>query len=316
MVVAMAMLVACAGAQNGTSRSGAGVEQAKVVNSIGMSFARIEPGSFMMGSPDSEAGRAADETRHRVMLTKPFLMGTTHVTIGQWSAFVKDSGYKTEAEAQGWGFAWTGQKWERVAGASWHNPGFPQAEDHPVVDVSWNDAMAFCDWLSRKEGRHYRLPTEAEFEYCVRAGTQSVFPWGDSPDDGKGWANLADQTARQKYPNWAGFDWSDGYVFTGPAGHFRPNAWGVYDLTGNAWEWCSDWYGKYPDGDVTDPRGPSKESATQFDATAERPAGPQRVMRGGSWHSGPVHARSANRDHEPPDFRNCIKGFRAVMEVQ
>jgi formylglycine-generating enzyme required for sulfatase activity len=311
LLLPLALLCACSVSQTNTA------DHPRITNSIGMSFVRIEPGTFLMGSPPDQAGREKDETQHRVTLTKPFMMGITHVTIAQWKSFVADSAYKSQAEQQGWGFAWTGKKWEKVNGADWQHPGFPQADDHPVVDVSWNDAMAFCAWLGHKENKHYRLPTEAEFEYCCRAGTQTIYPWGDTPDEGAGWANCADQTARQKYPNWkTGFNWNDGYVFTAPVAHFKPNAWGLYDLVGNAWEWCADWYGKYPDGDVTDPAGPTQDNAQIVTAGDTGWKGPQRVMRGGSWHSGPVHARCANRDHEAPDFRNCIKGFRVVMDTE
>jgi formylglycine-generating enzyme required for sulfatase activity len=303
-------LVGCigAGAQSGGGRK-------TLTNSIGITFVSIEPGTFMMGSPTTEADRDADETQHRVTISKHFMMGTTHVTVAQFRAFVNATGYVTEAQKQGTGYAWTGSKWEKVKGATWLRPGFAQGDDHPVVDVSWNDAMAFCDWLSKTEGRRYRLPTEAEWEYCCRAGTTTTYWWGDTPDGGAGHANCADATARARYPNWPGyFNWTDGYVFTSPVGHFAPNAWGIYDMTGNAWEWCSDWYGKYPEGDVTDPQGPTAEQATQIRAEDSGVVGPQRVMRGGSWHSRPKHGRCALRDHELPSFRNCIKGFRVVLE--
>lgn len=267
-----------------------------------------------MGSPADEPGRNADETQHRVTLSKPFLMQMTHVTIAQWKKFIAATGYQTEAERMCWGFAWTGSKWEQVAGASWRRPGFAQSDDHPVVDVSWNDAVAFCSWLSAKEHRHYRLPTEAEFEYCCRAGTQTAYFWGANPAAGAGYANCADQASLKKYAVAMHFDWNDGYPFTAPVAHFKPNAWGLYDMVGNAWEWCSDWYGKYPEGDVTDPTGPAAADATVIHSAATDATGPERVMRGSSWHSGPIHARSANRDHEAPDFRNCIKGFRVVMD--
>jgi len=287
-----------------------------LTNSLNMTFRRIEAASFTMGSPLDEPGRSTDETPHWVTLSRSFWMQTTHVTVAQWRQFTKATGYKTQAEREGWGLAWTGTKWEKTPGASWQNPGFHQEDDHPVVNVSWNDAMAFCNWLGQTEHRHYRLPTEAEYEYCCRAGATTAFPWGDNPENGKGWANCADQSAKARYPDWSAFNWSDGYIFTSPVAHYQPNALGLYDLIGNAWEWCSDWYGPYPTTNATDPQGPTETQATTFPASPTTPAGPQRVMRGGSWHSAYAHARSANRDHESPDFRNCIKGFRLVMDIQ
>jgi formylglycine-generating enzyme required for sulfatase activity len=309
LLVSIAVLSACSAVHND------GEDRVKAVNSLGMTFVKIEPGSFIMGSPPGEAGRDADETQHRVTLTESFMMGTTHVTIAQWKAFVADSAYETDAQRQGWALAWTGEKWEKVAGVTWRNPGFAQEDNHPVVEVSWNDAVAFCAWLSHKENRHYRLPTEAEYEYCCRAGTQTVYFWGDTPDGGAGFANLADQTYRQKHPNYAGFSWSDGYEFTSPVAHFKPNPWGLYDMVGNAWDWCSDWYGKYPTGDVIDPTGPPAAEATIFKGSVTMTPGPQHVMRGASWHSSIAHPRSANRDHVPPDYRSCIKSFRVVMDM-
>jgi formylglycine-generating enzyme required for sulfatase activity len=111
-------------------------------------------------------------------------------------------------------------------------------------------------------GKHYRLPSEAEWEYAARGGTQTAFWWGEDPDDGYGRASCADHTAQRKFPNWTPvFNSADGYVFTSPVGVFKPNGFGVYDMTGNAWEWCGGWYGKYPEGDATDPQGPSADDA-------------------------------------------------------
>jgi sulfatase modifying factor 1 len=135
-------------------------------NSIGMTFAYIPSGTFAMGSPPTEGGRFPNELLHNVTITHAFLMGTTDVTVGQFAAFVKDTGYQTEAEKQGWAVGLHGQAFGKTDGASWRNPGFPQGQDHPVVEVSWNDAVAFNAWLSRKEGKRYRLPTEAEWEYA------------------------------------------------------------------------------------------------------------------------------------------------------
>ncbi len=143
-----------------------------ITNSLDMRLAYIPAGQFGMGSPRDEPGRESQEQRHSVELTKDFYLGVHEVTVGQFREFVVDTGYKTEAERDGegsWGITPTG-KFERDAKHNWKAPGFDQTDDHPVVDVSWNDAKAFCDWLSKKEKRTYRLPTEAEWEYACRAG--------------------------------------------------------------------------------------------------------------------------------------------------
>ena len=128
---------------------------------------------------------------------------------------------------------------------SWRNAGFEQTDEHPVVNVSWNDAVAFCKWLSRKEGKTYRLPTEAEWEYACRAGTTTRYYSGDDPETLAKVGNVADATAKAKFANWKyTIKASDGYVFTAPVGQFTPNAFGLYDMHGNAWQWCADRYGK------------------------------------------------------------------------
>jgi len=275
-------------------------------NSLGMKFVRIDSGEFLMGSPANEEGHDPDETQHKVKITKPFMMQTTHVTRGQFAAFVKDSGYQTDAEKQGWTFCLSadGTKVEKVKGASWKNPGFEQTDDHPVVEVSWNDAQAFCQWLSKKEGKTYRLPTEAQFEYASRAGTHTAYFWGDNPDDGNGFANCADLTAKEKFPAWTTFKWRDGFVFTSPVGSFKPNAFGLYDMIGNALEWCNDYYGPYPAGDAVDPTGPA-----QGDANSSR------VLRGGSWGSTPLRCRAAYRRWGAPGLRHVDFGFRCLLEL-
>ena len=151
----------------------------------------IPAGSFTMGSPESEKYRGSDEKQHTVTISKPFYMGVTHVTVDQFAVFAKDAGYKSDAEKQGSASSIRivdGKSAFKmnVPGVSWRNPTYPQRGDHPVVWVSWNDARAFCDWLSKKSGLTVRLPTEAEWEYACRAGTQTAYPWGDNPDDGKG----------------------------------------------------------------------------------------------------------------------------------
>ena len=269
-----------------------------------LKLAFIPAGDFRMGSPPTDKESFDDETPpRRKGLTRPFYMGVHHVTRGQFAAFVRQSNYRTEAEQEGWAMVWNGA-WQKVDGASWRKPGFEQDDDHPVVCVSWNDAVEFCKWLGRTSGRSVGLPTEARWEYACRAGTETTYPWGSRPEEGKGWCNAADQAAAKTLPGWALFDWNDGYVFTSPAGKFKPNAFGLYDMTGNVWQWCADWY----DPDYlkereprTDPAGPS--------------AGTYRVTRGGSWRSGPDYCRCAVRRKESPATRSNLVGFRVVVET-
>jgi formylglycine-generating enzyme required for sulfatase activity len=273
-----------------------------------MRFVRIQPGQFIMGSPATEEGRYAQrESQHKVTLTKPFHLGIHHITRGQFASFVKDTGYRTDAEREGWAYciAPDGTQAVRTEGASWRKPGFDQADDHPAVEVTWNDAQEFCLWLTKKEARPYRLPTEAEWEYACRAGTSTAFFWGEKPDGGQGFANCSDLTAKEKFPGWNSFNWHDGFVYTSPVGSFKPNSWGLYDMIGNALEWCEDRYGPYGEADRTDPTGPEPPAKYPF-----------RVLRGGSWFDSPKACRSAFRYGNPPDLRNDLIGFRVCLDGQ
>jgi len=273
---------------------------------ITMKLVLIPAGKFLMGSPAGEKGRTDDEGPQReVTISKPFYMGLYHVTKGQFAQFVADSGYKTEAERDGKAWGWDGSKFAEIPGYSWRKTGFEQADDHPVVNVSWNDAIAFCEWASKKTGKKVSLPTEAQWEYACRAGTKTAYPWGDDPDDGKGWANAADQTAKKTFgATWTYFSWDDGYAFTSPAGKFKANAFGLYDMIGNAWEWCADWYDKgyYANANKTDPTGPA--------------SGTHRVLRGGAWGGGPRLCRSAYRGWDSPARRSGGIGFRVFVDLK
>ena len=275
-------------------------------NKVTMKLVRIPAGKFLMGSPETEKDRDEDEVQHEVTISKPFYMGVTHVTVDQFAAFVKDSGYKTDAEKDGWSLGFEIKDgtldFKNMDGWSWRNPSFDQKGDHPVVHVSWNDAQAFCDWLSKKSGKTVVLPTEAQWEYACRAGTKTAYPWGDNPDDGKGWANGADQRLKKKIPNapahWPFFNWDDGFVYTSPVGSFKANAFGLYDMTSNAWQWCQDWYGPYSSGNTTDPTGPASAQG--------------RVLRGGSWLGNADYCRAADRTGLTPGRRSDGHGFRVV----
>jgi formylglycine-generating enzyme required for sulfatase activity len=272
------------------------------VNSIGMKLVQVPAGKFHMGSPPDEIDRGDDEELHLVEITRPFRIGKHEVTVGQFRAFVKDTGYRTEAEKDGkGGRAFDGKEFIQKPEFTWRTLYFEQTDDHPVVVVTWNDAVAFCEWLSKKEGKTYRLPTEAEWEYACRAGTKTRFHNGDKDEDLKAIGNIADASLKAKWVviTWA-MSWDDGFPFTSPVGKFQANAWGLHDMLGNAWEWCADWYHKdYPRGPIQDPTGPKE--------------GTLRVTRGGAWSTQPKFCRSAFRDWHEPTYRSDCVGFRVVQ---
>jgi formylglycine-generating enzyme required for sulfatase activity len=278
-------------------------------NSIGMKLTLITAGTFQMGSPESDTEAEADEKpQHRVRITRPFYLGVHEVTRGQFRRFVDEAGYQTEAEKDGkggWGWNEETKKFEQNTPYTWQNPGFEQTDDHPVVNVSWNDATAFAEWLSRKEGKTYRLPTEAEWEYACRAGTTSRYSCGDDPEGLAAVGNIADGTAKQKYPNLTTISARDGYVYTAPVGRFQPNAFGLYDMHGNVWEWCSD---GYADGYAADyyKQSPGDDPPGVAGASG-------RVLRGGCWHREPRLARSAYRGWSEPGIRHDNLGFRLAL---
>jgi formylglycine-generating enzyme required for sulfatase activity len=230
------------------------------VNSIGMTLALIPSGKFLMGAPESEPHWAHEAPQHEVTLSQPFYVGIYKVTVGQFGAFVKETGYKTEAETSGGA---TGRapdgKWAKDPACNWRNPGFAQTDDHPVVCVSWNDTQAFCAWLSKKEAHTYHLPTEAQWEYACRAGSRTRYYFGDSDAD---------------LPNYAWFG-PNADMQSQPVGRKKPNAWGLYDMHGNVWEWTADWFNTdyYKESPKQDPLGPTQTVGA-------------RAVRGGGWDYG------------------------------
>jgi formylglycine-generating enzyme required for sulfatase activity len=190
----------------------------------------------------------------------------------------------------------------RRAEYTWKNPGYLQGDDHPVVNVTWNDAVAFCEWLSKKESKVYRLPTEAAWEHACRAGTTTHFHSGDDKETLVKVANIADAKGKLQFPDWDDFAifGRDGYTFTAPVGSFQPNAWGLHDMHGNVWEWCNDWHGEdyYKKSPRDDPQGPAD--------------GELRVRRGGAWHTYPLYVRAAFRNYNTPHTRYLNLGFRVA----
>jgi len=301
-------------------------------NSLGMHFVTIPAGEFMMGSderPDALAQAypqyprerfllLADEAPvHRVRITRAFQMGQHEVTVGQFRRFLLASGYVPDAERDGTGGYGYNPSYDPASSArgdafegrqrrySWRNPGFTQSEEHPVVNVTWHDAQALAAWLSQTEGRRYRLPTEAEWEYACRAGSRTRYHSGDAPESLAQVANVFDQDSARLWPQWRAFalPQHDGFSFTAPVGSFAPNAWGLHDMHGNAWEWVSDWHGDdyYAHSPVDDPQGPAE--------------GGVKVRRGGSWHTWSFYARASYRNWNDPDTRYTLVGMRLVREL-
>ncbi len=234
----------------------------------------IPAGSFQMGVPEAESRRenTMDDDKdarpvHPVRIGQPFYLGKYHVTRGEYAAFARATGRNVE------------------------QPSFAQTDDHPVVNVSWDDAQAYVAWLSRTTGKSYRLPTEAEWEYAARAGTTTARYWGDSAAQQCLYANGDDATAKC----------SDGYSNTSPVGHFRPNAFGLYDMLGNALQWVQDCYEAYGYG------GAFSDGSAHETASCS-----SRVLRGGSWIYGPRRLRAGYRFWSEPGNRNDLIGFRVA----
>ena len=285
-------------------------------NSIGMKLVWIPPGEFMMGSKLSAKELAIrydfdekllihEHPRHRIKISKGFWMGQYEVTVDQFRQFVRSANYVTTAELEGGGFGITKDGWKWVDGLNWQKPGIDQSSQHPVVLISHNDATAFCRWLSKKENKTYRLPTEAQWEYACRAESEGFFYWGDSFGRGKGYVNWCDKAANQWYMQY-GYRFAkivndnDSYGATAPVGSYEPNSFGLYDMHGNVWEWCQDWFGDdyYSISPAIDPSGPS--------------GGVDRILRGGSWYDNALTCRAASRQWYNPDLRNHDAGFRVI----
>jgi formylglycine-generating enzyme required for sulfatase activity len=225
----------------------------EITNSIGMKLKLIPAGEFLMGSPDSdEASYVNEKPQHLVRITKPFYLCVTEVTQDQY---------------------------ETVMGK---NPSHFKGAANPVETVTWNQAVEFCKKLSAKEGKTYRLPTEAEWEYACRAGTTTSYSFGDDAASFGEYAWFIGNAERK----------------THPVGEKKPNAWGLFDMHGNVFEWCQDWFGEYTADVSTDPVGPSEATT--------------RVSRGGCWYFSARHGRSAFRSRSTPDGLSFILGFRVA----
>jgi formylglycine-generating enzyme required for sulfatase activity len=241
----------------------------------------VPPGQFLMGSRPTETGRFEDESpAHRVTITKPFAVGKFEVTFEEWNACVEDGA---------------------CAPLGNHGSGLKR---HPVVNVSYEQAIGFTEWLSGRTGKKYRLLSEAEWEYAARAGTDEVGFWGNSPDRACQFANVYDETAKAAHSfGWENFPCDDGYANTGPVGSFEPNGFGLYDMLGNVWEWVDDCYNGSYAGAPTDGRVWRTGDCSR------------RVNRGGGWYGPPRFMRFAERDALPPLKSDDRVGFRVARTL-
>ena len=275
----------------------------QLAEGVSMDFVWIPPGSYYRGSTQDDSDARPDESpRRNVRISRGFWMSRFEVTVAQFAAFAQGSSYRTTAEYTGgaWILTSSGKReWRR--GLTWMNPPFTQGPDHPVTMVSWDDAKAFCAWLSERCGREVRLPSEAEWEYTCRAGTETRFYWGNDLLQGATWMNAADICLQRRFREWVTAPYDDGYQFTAPVGSYQGNAWGLYDMHGNVWEWCEDWYSEtfYTSGPDVDPLCQETEN--------------RRCVRGGSWLWYPVFARSSMRMKYAPSYTTTDLGFRVVL---
>lgn len=257
----------------------------------------IPSGSFMMGSPVSEAEREDDEgPQHRVTI-QAFAAGRYEVTRAEFTAFVRATGYNQAGSC----YVWENLKVELNAARTYANPGFSQSDRDPVVCVSWEDAQRYVGWLRQRTNRSYRLLSEAEWEYAARAGTTTARPWGERADDACAHANVADTTTRSiGTSRWIYHNCTDGYLRTSPVGSFKPNNFGLFDMIGNVWEWLEDCYNENYDGAPSDGRVWHSGDCAR------------RVLRGGSWRIFPRFARAANRSGSGTVIRDINAGFRVA----
>ena len=276
----------------------------------GPSMIVVPTGEFVIGSNINETGRNKNEgPRKQVRITQPVALSQTEITVGQFRNFVRSTGYITRAEKEpdvgcrvfnnGWG-------WE--AGRNWKDPGYQQDDKHPVVCVSWDDAFAYIEWLSTETGEVYSLPSEAEWEYAARSGSNKSRFWEEQNGNTCDYANVSDithataESLNQSPDNI--FMCEDGYTHSSPVAAFNKNVFGFYDMLGNVWEWTADCWNNSYDALPSDGQPHLGGNCGN------------RVYRGGSWGNYPALIRAAKRGTDPREFRYYNVGFRVSRLIQ
>ncbi len=262
---------------------------------------KIKGGCFQMGDVFSDVP-SSEKPVHEVCLDD-FYLNKYEVTVGEFREFFRDTGYRTEAEQQDGCHSWVGDGTEeKIREHNWSKTGFFQTDRDPVVCITWNDTYEYIKWLNKKEGRNYRLPTEAEWEYAARSGGKGYqYSWGNNGPAG----NIADENAKKELAGlaiWEGY--LDGHPYTAPVGSYRPNEAGIYDMSGNVYEWVFDWQedNYYANSPVNNPKGPDK--------------GKYKILRGGAWDLQPDTARTTSRYWNIAGARAVCMGFRLAHPVE
>ncbi len=260
----------------------------------------IPAGTFRMGClSDDDACDDDEKPVHEVRIPQPVALSKHEVTRGDFARFVEATGHSSGNACR----TYEGGKWEERSGRNWRSPALEQSDAHPVVCVNWHDAKAYVAWLSRETGHAYRLPSESEWEYAARAGSQTKYHFGNLQAQLCRWGNGSDLTAKDRYSGWRANSCRDGYVHTAPVGSFGPSPFGLHDMHGNVWEWVEDcWNGSYAGA-------PSDGSAWTRGECARR------VLRGGSWYFYPRYLRSAIRVRSTTSNRNNYIGFRVARTL-
>ncbi|TVS09904.1 MAG: formylglycine-generating enzyme family protein [Gammaproteobacteria bacterium] len=263
----------------------------------------VPPGSFAMGHDGGEPERYEGPVRE-VNIDYAFAVGRFEVTQAQFEAFVAATGHSSDVGC----FMWDGRVARRDEAASWRDPGYGRAPDPewPVACVDWYDAQAYVAWLSEKTGFRYRLLSEAEWEYSAKAGSEEVFPWGDDPAQACLHANIFDESAARARPEApiAAAPCDDGHELPSPVGSFQPNAFGLYDMVGNVWEWVKDCYAMpYPDS-------APRDGSPQLELGCDR-----RSVRGGSWNTALDRQRPTFRGRDPAELNSQVFGFRVARDM-
>ncbi len=261
----------------------------------------IPSGSFLMGGEGGEKGRPEGPVRE--VSVQKFAIAAYEVTQAQFAEFIKSTGYVAASNCR----LWPDERMKSDEVFDWENPGYVEGSrpDYPAACISWLDAKAYVAWLSDKTGEIYRLPSEAEWEYAARGGTQTNYHWGNDPEQGCAFANMNDaESARNNFP-WKHSICSDGYREASPVGSFPPNDYGVYDMVGNVWEWTEDCYVLY-----------YKDAPVDGTALTDSKSCDRRSVRGGSWMTRPDRNRLSFRGRDPVETSYFMFGFRVARDLR